>query len=124
MGVILSIERRALEQWQIASTETLYEIKKVVFFILVILYESLLYYFLFLAAKNQDDMLAVFAKKEGEKLHRDLPEGERKSTIEQTLSKIETEIDFEVSRQKQFESDLRGYPTKVQNFLLIILHHS
>jgi len=73
--------------------------------------------FNFLAAKNQDDMLAVFAKEEGQKLHRDLPERERRNTIEQTISKIETEIDVEVTRKKQLEVDLRtaspaGQPTQ------------
>ena len=34
-----------------------------------------------LAAKNQHDMLAAFAKEEGKQLHRDLPEDERKFEI-------------------------------------------
>ena len=55
-------------------------------------------------------MLAVFAKEEGQKLHRDLPERERRNTIEQTISKIETEIDVEVGRKKQLECDLARTP--------------
>jgi hypothetical protein len=53
-------------------------------------------------------MLAVFAKEEGQRLHRDLPEKERKNKIESTISKIESEIDVEVSRKKQLESDLKS----------------
>lgn len=59
-------------------------------------------------AKNPLDSLAVIAKQEGQKLHRDLPERERRDTIEQQISKIEIEIDAEVGRKKQLESDLRS----------------
>ena len=39
----------------------------------------------FIAAKNQHDMLAAFAKEEGKSLHRDLPSEERRSAIEQKV---------------------------------------
>jgi hypothetical protein len=63
---------------------------------------------LIIVAKNPLDSLAVIAKQEGQKLHRDLPERERRDTIEQQISKIEIEIDAEVGRKKQLESDLRS----------------
>ena len=50
----------------------------------------------------------MIAKQEGQKLHRDLPERERRDTIEQQISKIEIEIDAEIGRKKQLESDLRS----------------
>ena len=52
------------------------------------------------------DSLAAVAKEEGSKLHRDLPGRERRDTIEQQISKIESEIDAEIGRKKKLESDL------------------
>ena len=63
--------------------------------------------FIFLAAKNQHDMLAAFAKEEGRHLHRDLPEDERRSEIEHSIAKIENEIDAEITRKNNIVADMK-----------------
>ena len=53
-------------------------------------------------------MLAAMAKEEGKSLHRDLPEDERRSELEQCIAKVEREIDDETSRLRSLEIDIRN----------------
>merc|ERR1712141_769477 len=61
-----------------------------------------------LAAKNQHDMLAAFAKEEGKQLHRDLPEDERKFEIEHSIAKIENEVDAEITRKNVLIAEIKN----------------
>ena len=51
------------------------------------------------------------AKEEGKSLHRDLPDDERRSELEQCIAKVEREIDDETSRLRSLEIEIRN-PTK------------
>lgn len=64
-----------------------------------------------LAGKTSNDMLAAMAKEEGKSLHRDLPDDERRSELEQCIAKVEREIDDETSRLRSLEIEIRN-PTK------------
>lgn len=66
-----------------------------------------------LVAKNQDDMFAMLAKAEGSKLFSELPLEERKFAIEKEMSKIESEIEAELSRKHQMQLDLQKNPDSV-----------
>lgn len=53
-------------------------------------------------------MLAAMAKEEGKSLHRDLPDEERRSELEQCIAKVEREIDDETSRLRSLEIEVRN----------------
>ena len=53
-------------------------------------------------------MLAAMAKEEGKSLHRDLPDEERRSELEQCIAKVEREIDDETSRLRSLEIEIRN----------------
>lgn len=67
-----------------------------------------------LAGKTSNDMLAAVVKEEGKSLHRDLPEEERRSELEQCIAKVEREIDDETSRLRSLEIDIRNPAKRVK----------